>query len=201
LTVSGSTYEYLSEEDVVTCSSAEGNVGCNGGTHYWAFDYIAANGISAAADVPYTATDATCTPAGTLSSVALDSYTNVTRGSTTALETAVTAGPVVVAVAAGDGFFRHYESGVIRYCDDDVDHFALLVGYGTTADGNDYWLLQNSWGTGWGEDGYFRVSKSALEPEEFDWDGDGTTDYTRVRAGTCGILTHGAYPVLPAPAL
>ena len=183
----------LSVEDVVACSSAEGNNGCGGGTHYWAFDYLIANGISLDSDVPYTATDDNCAPAGTLSDVSVSSYANVTRGSTSALTTAVDAAPVVVAINGDGNYFRHYSGGIIRHCgDDDINHLVLVVGYGTSDDGNDYWIIQNSWGSGWGDSGYAYISKGTHEPEEIDYDGDGVTDFIRVKRGPCGILSHGA---------
>jgi len=40
---------------------------------------------------------------------------------------------------------------------DHLDHAVTLVGYGTTAQGVDYWLLRNSWSVLWGESGYFKV--------------------------------------------
>lgn len=44
-------------------------------------------------------------------------------------------------------------------CGVEVNHAVLLIGYGTSADGIDFWLCKNSWGTGWGESGFFRVKR------------------------------------------
>ena len=41
-------------------------------------------------------------------------------------------------------------------CTDPLDHAVVIVGYGTTEDGVDYWLIKNSWNTHWGEKGFFR---------------------------------------------
>jgi C1A family cysteine protease len=45
-------------------------------------------------------------------------------------------------------------------CGTSIDHGVLVVGYGTES-GTDYWLLKNSWGTTWGEKGYFRILRSS----------------------------------------
>jgi len=65
-------------------------------------------------------------------------------------------GPIPVAVDSTSSTFEHYSSGVIRknQCGTDVDHAVLAVGYTP-----DYWILKNSWGTSWGEKGYFRVAR------------------------------------------
>jgi len=57
-------------------------------------------------------------------------------------------------------------------CDDDVDHGVLVVGYGQEGD-EPYWLIKNSWGTAWGEDGYMRLFRNGKEDD----------------LGLCGIQT------------
>ncbi|KAF6771358.1 hypothetical protein AHF37_09743 [Paragonimus kellicotti] len=57
--------------------------------------------------------------------------------------------------------FQHYESGISHLSEDlcssdDLNHAALSVGYGTE-NGVPYWIVKNSWGDTWGEDGYFRI--------------------------------------------
>ncbi len=59
--------------------------------------------------------------------------------------------------------FKKYTSGIYTstICKNgpqDVNHAVLAVGYGTE-NGVDYWLIKNSWGTGWGMDGYFKIKR------------------------------------------
>jgi len=73
-----------------------------------------------------------------------------------------------------------YSGGIVRStagCPTNAcDHAILTVGYGTE-DGVDYWIVKNSWGTSWGENGYIRLEMT-----------DGN--------GTCGINQYVAYPNL-----
>ena len=56
---------------------------------------------------------------------------------------------------------EEYTGGV--YCDDTGDllisHYVSVVGYGVTEDGQKYWNVRNSWGTHWGEGGFFRICR------------------------------------------
>mmetsp|Transcript_34165 Transcript_34165/g.66120 ORF Transcript_34165/g.66120 Transcript_34165/m.66120 type:complete len:415 (+) Transcript_34165:85-1329(+) len=62
-------------------------------------------------------------------------------------------GPVAVSVAAKD--WMDYKSGVFNGCPRNavIDHAVTLVGYGNQQIGRKYWVVQNSWGPSWGEDG------------------------------------------------
>jgi KDEL-tailed cysteine endopeptidase len=66
--------------------------------------------------------------------------------------------PLSVLVDDGD-IFGYYKGGIIdtEDCGTDVNHAVVAVGFGN-ADGKDYWLVRNSWGTGWGEGGYVRIA-------------------------------------------
>merc|ERR1719265_2504738 len=77
----------------------------------------------------------------------------------------VNEGPVVVAVDANDWF--DYDSGIFDGCSKDaiLGHAVLVKGYGSE-NGKGYWLIQNSWGAGWGEQGHIRLLRRGAEEEE-----------------------------------
>jgi hypothetical protein len=65
-------------------------------------------------------------------------------------------GPLGIAIAASS--IASYKSGIITDCDTTVNHAVQLVGYGVENDVN-YWLIRNSWGASWGENGFFRIKR------------------------------------------
>uniref|UniRef100_A0A5B7A5W1 Putative cathepsin B-like n=1 Tax=Davidia involucrata TaxID=16924 RepID=A0A5B7A5W1_DAVIN len=73
-------------------------------------------------------------------------------------------GPVEVAFTVYEDF-AHYKSGVYKHMTGDVmgGHAVKLIGWGTTDDGEDYWLLANQWNRNWGDDGYFKIKRGANE--------------------------------------
>ncbi len=73
-------------------------------------------------------------------------------------------GPVEVAFTVYEDF-AHYKSGVYRYIAGDVlgGHAVKLIGWGTTDDGDDYWILANQWNRSWGDDGFFKMLRGVNE--------------------------------------
>ena len=90
-------------------------------------------------------------------------YVQTPDGSEAWLQNAVaTVGPVTIALNAKDTF-GSYSSGVYydSNCDPKgINHAVVAVGYGTDAAYGDYWLVRNSWSTGWGEQGYIRMARN-----------------------------------------
>lgn len=167
----------LSEQQLVDCSSAEGNQGCNGGLMDDGFEYVIKNnGICSESSYPYTASDGSCHQCSAVSQI--KSFVDVESNNLDALEAAVAQQPVSVAIEADQFGFQFYSGGVFSgNCGTQLDHGVLVVGYGTE-DGKDYWKVKNSWGGSWGEQGYIKMIKHS---------GHGS--------GQCGIAVQPSYPI------
>ncbi|KAF7268185.1 hypothetical protein GWI33_018647 [Rhynchophorus ferrugineus] len=152
----------LSEQQLVDCARG-GNyisVGCYGGVYKDAFAYIVENGVETEELYPYVAKTETCTAAGA-PVVNITAYHDISPKSEEDLATLVaTNGPVGVSIVADT--LKSYQSGVFTgFCVDwtfMIDHAVAVVGYGTE-NGVDYWLIRNSWGTTWGEEGYLKLQR------------------------------------------
>jgi len=85
--------------------------------------------------------------------------TALTVGSVSAMKTGLNQQPVAVSIEADKFSFQSYKSGIFdkANCGTTLDHAVLLVGYGTD-NGQEYWLMKNSWGTGWGDKGYMQMA-------------------------------------------
>ena len=117
-------------------------------------------------------------------------------------------GPLAASVAASDWGF--YSGGVFDGCDYDsniaVNHAVLLMGYGTDDDGQDYWLIQNSWGEHWGDvaggnPGFIKLRRQETtqcgeDTTPLDGSGceDGGVESVHV-CGTCAVVSDNSYPI------
>nr|CAD7420630.1 unnamed protein product [Timema poppensis] len=80
-------------------------------------------------------------------------------------EAVATIGPLAIAFDASQDSFDFYDGGIYNEeaCTNDpynLDHAMLVVGYGTE-NGQDYWLIKNSWGLDWGIDGYMTIVRNS----------------------------------------
>lgn len=183
-----------------------GSGGCDGATGELAFAFIRDNGIPLESDQPYFGTDGMCGwqgPSRYNQKRAVVSGWNALPTNTLQplMQALVEQGPAVVAVDADN--WLEYSGGIFDSCSKDamLGHAVLLKGYGEE-DVLKYWLIQNSWGERWGEDGDIRLRRRDDEESHCGIDYkpqegvgcDGGPDKVTV-CGTCGILYDALVPV------
>ncbi|XP_050229827.1 zingipain-2-like [Mercurialis annua] len=167
----------LSEQEVVDCNGLA--PGCVPG--YVANTYkfaIKNHGILPENEYPYEAREMKCQTdklnrgAGTI-----DAYSKVPYGNERLLLKVVAIQPVSVAICVKDRVFQLYSQDIFTGpCCLTVDHAVLIVGYGTSKNGVDYWIAKNSWGKQWGMDGYILLKRNVG------------------RKGLCGINMWATFP-------
>ncbi|GFS29381.1 granulin repeat cysteine protease family protein [Actinidia rufa] len=156
----------LSEQELVDCGRTQRTRGCNRGYMNDAFQFIINNGgINTEDNYPYTAQDGQCDwYRKNQRYVTIDDYEQLPANNEWALQNAVAYQPITVGLESEGGQFKLYTSGIYTgYCGTAIDHGVTIVGYGTER-GMDYWIVKNSWGTNWGENGYIRIQRNIGEP-------------------------------------
>eukprot|EP01016_Furgasonia_blochmanni_P026317 TRINITY_DN27_c0_g1_i1.p1 TRINITY_DN27_c0_g1~~TRINITY_DN27_c0_g1_i1.p1 ORF type:complete len:421 (-),score=148.91 TRINITY_DN27_c0_g1_i1:54-1316(-) len=169
----------FSEQQLVDCSRPQGNLGCNGGLMDSAFKYVKQHGLQTEDQYPYTARDGKCHDSSATSTFTINGFRDVPTNDNDQLAAAVAQGVVSVAIEADTQEFQFYSSGVLdsAQCGTQLDHGVVVVGFGTTDNGIDYWVVRNSWGANWGDNGYVKILRQK---------GKG--------AGICGIAKMASYP-------
>ncbi|GJX10906.1 senescence-specific cysteine protease SAG39-like protein [Tanacetum coccineum] len=170
----------LSEQELVDCDTSGVDQGCEGGLMDNTFDFIISNkGLTSESNYPYKGVDGTCNSNEESNHAAtITGHEDVPANSESALLKAVASQPVSVAIDASGSDFQFYSSGVFTgECGTELDHGVTAVGYGTSDDGTKYWLVKNSWGTSWGQEGYIMMERDVDAKE-----------------GICGIAMQASYP-------
>ena len=172
----------LSEQQILDCSRGYGNHGCGGGFYESAWDFIHAyHGVQTEESYPYEHREWVCRFDPKKIAATVTSHRNLPAQDENALMQAVgTVGPVSIAVDASCRGFRSYRRGVYdrEGCgakQGDLNHAVLAVGYGSEG-GLDYWIVKNSWGTRYGENGYIKVARN--------------------KGNMCGVAWRAAYPIV-----
>merc|ERR1711939_883680 len=145
----------LSEQQLVDCS----------------FSFYESTSIASESSYPYTARDGTCKSSYTtaIPSGGVTGYKDCSGASS--LQSALQTGPVSVAVEADQSSFQRYSSGILSSgCGTNLDHGVLAVGLNTE---EGYYLVKNSWGSSWGDNGYLKISTAG---------------------NVCGITSQPSYP-------
>lgn len=158
----------LSEQQLLECTKGDQwrADGCEGAITRGVLEYIKANGITTNSKYvrPYTAVDTKACAFKSSSSVAKIKdvfwYMGINEDS---IENILNSyGPLIITIDGSQPTFLLYKSGVYKdskCSSSNVNHAMLLVGYDRDSKFGDYWLIKNSFGVNWGEDGYFRLER------------------------------------------
>lgn len=151
----------LSEQELVDCSTE--NYGCQGGLMHLAFDYIIKNnGLYNYNDYKYNAKDNNCSKPNNITKAFgsnISEYSFIIPKSIFDIKISVEKNPVTIALDANNFYFRFYKQGVIDLPSNfskQLNHAVLLVGYDYDEKGM-YWIIQNSWGETWGDNGFCKI--------------------------------------------
>lgn len=171
----------LSEQFLVDCTHKNGNFGCIGGWAVNAYKYIRNHGgIPTEQSYPYYASDNFCRSYTNNSGVTVGDIVKIPVGDEHKLQEAIaTVGPVVITIDASLPSFQNYQSGIYydpQCSSTSLDHEVTAVGYGTDQHQQDYYIVKNSWGNTWGENGYIKIARNHMNH--------------------CGIASNALYPVI-----
>jgi len=205
----------LSSQQVTSCTpnplSCGGTGGCMGSIPQLAYTYIQLFGHASEDDYPYTSGSTTQTGDcmydfdGTAPVTGITGYNTLPFNDQEAVMTHLAeVGPLAVAVYASG--WGGYSGGVYDGCSFDsniaLNHAVQLVGYGTDEALGDYWIVRNSWGSGWGEGGYIRLKRQAeaqCGTDSSPMDGTacvgGPGNDEQHVCGQCGVLFDTSYPL------
>ncbi len=163
LIVNGISALNLAEQILLSCSGAGS---CNGGYIDRASNFIRDTGLPSESYYPYTATNGQCSSAltgwqNTASQISSWHWVTTTSPTVDAIKNDLnTYGPLVTTMDVYSDFY-YYSGGIYQYTSGTYQggHAILIVGYDDTGQ---YFIVKNSWGSGWGESGYFRIAYSQL---------------------------------------
>ncbi|GIQ82151.1 peptidase C1A [Kipferlia bialata] len=155
--IKGNPLVSLSRQQMIDCDTAD--AGCEGGDPDTAAQYAVDKGLELEADYPYVAKDGRCKYKANKVAFQPTGWADIESNEETIAEALYTTGPITVAMNATP--MQTYHRGIMnpKFCSPYMlDTTVLLVGYGhDDQTGLDFWRAKNSWGTSWGEDGFFRI--------------------------------------------
>lgn len=167
----------MAEQDMVSCAyNGYDCQGCNGAYVRCYLNWLSNKGTPFQACFPYTALDPTTSPAAPCykrcdTTEACDPRRHYARAwdpipsrDTISMQKALMRGPIIATMTVYYDFFD-YTGGIYEHVNNTIagSHAICLVGWGIDQDGETYWIGKNSWGTGWGENGWFKIKRDTDE--------------------------------------
>jgi C1A family cysteine protease len=150
---------WLSTQQLVDCDKSNG--GCNGGWYSGAMAYLQGVKANYDKDYPYKAVRGTCTISSITSPVQIKETTGIYNSGYSRDADWVNlmlAGPVAVAIEATSSWMGYRSGYWDGPCKGRVTHAVTLVGFGIEAAGREYYVIRNSWGNSWGENGHMKMA-------------------------------------------
>jgi len=150
----------FSEQELVDCDTVD--QGCNGGLMDNAFQQIQQlGGLEEDKDYKYTARGGECKFDKKKAKVTVTGFKDISSNEDEIKAILYENGPLSVAVNANP--FMFYTGGILRPTKSScnprgLNHGVTLVGYGVE-NGVNFWIIKNSWGLSWGEEGYIRIER------------------------------------------
>ena len=151
----------LSVQHLMDCTSTSAgqNDGCDGGLMEYIFEYGSGHSIVLDSRYPFAKRESTCPNVQLLSHVEVSNWKVLERENDSNAEQQLEKilhkyGPVSVGVDSTA--WDNYQKGIFKHsmCSQDIDHAVTIVGYTNKA-----WIVKNSWGTDWGDNGYIYLEK------------------------------------------
>jgi C1A family cysteine protease len=150
--IGGNGLPVLSPQQIVDCDTGE--QGCSGGDPQQAYEYVVSQGgLDTAASYPYTGEGGTCAFNAANVAAKISGEANGFGGSEAQMAANLaTTAPFSIIVDASS--WQYYTGGILSTCGTSLDHAVIAAGYSL----NSYWNVRNSWGAGWGENGFIRLA-------------------------------------------
>uniref|UniRef100_A0A673TSE0 Procathepsin L n=1 Tax=Suricata suricatta TaxID=37032 RepID=A0A673TSE0_SURSU len=173
----------LSVQNLLDCSWAEGNEGCNGGLMSNAFQYVRNNGgLDTEESYPYVARDGPCKYRPEHSIAKITAFQTIPQREDALLAEMKKMRSISAAIDASLDSFRFYAGGIYYdpKCNSrDLNHGVLIIGHGIQgkeSENKKYWVVKNSWGRDWGMNGYIKMARD--------------------RNNHCGIASMASFPIV-----
>lgn len=178
--IAGNGLENFSEQQILDCSYEFGNSGCDGvGFMDHSYNYlIYMGGLQRSSDYPYEGQDNPCKFDKSKAVGKIRSFDYVPKNDCQTMLSFLQEGPVSAGVSVNG--WESYKSGVYSspVCGTVLNHCVAIVGYGHDEELNkDYYIVRNSWGDTWGEEGYIRLDRNV-----------------QTSTGICGVCSRALIP-------